>query len=72
MASYTRGCQLLSESGGCSTLILGKGVSRAPGFVFSNLREVGAFVVWLLGRREIFKEKAEGTYRGRSRSGAGR
>ena len=61
VASYTRGCQLLSESGGCSTLILGEGVSRAPGFVFSNLREVGAFVSWILTRKEIFQQKAEAT-----------
>lgn len=63
VASYTRGCQLLSESGGCSTLILAEGVSRAPGFVFSDLREVGMFVTWLLSEKESLREAAEATTR---------
>jgi len=61
VASYTRGCQLISESGGCSTLILAEGVTRAPGFVFSNLREVGEFVSWVLTQREAFAQAAEAT-----------
>lgn len=61
VASYQRGCQLLSESGGCTTLILAEGVSRAPGFVFSNLREVGEFVTWALQQREAFRREAEAT-----------
>lgn len=63
VASYTRGCQVLSESGGCTTLILAEGVSRAPGFVFSDLNEVGGFVSWVLGQKETFAKKAEGTTR---------
>jgi hydroxymethylglutaryl-CoA reductase (NADPH) len=61
VASYTRGCQLLSESGGCSTLVLAEGVSRAPGFVFSDLREVGAFVTWLLAEKDALRREAEST-----------
>lgn len=61
VASYQRGCQLLSESGGCTTLILAEGVSRAPGLVFSNLREVGEFVAWALGQKEYFQREAEAT-----------
>jgi len=61
VASYTRGCQLLSESGGCSALVLSEGVSRAPGFVFSDLVEVGAFVNWLLSEKESFARVAEST-----------
>jgi hydroxymethylglutaryl-CoA reductase (NADPH) len=63
VASYTRGCQLLSESGGCSTLVLAEGVSRAPGFVFSDLREVGAFVTWLLAEKDALRREAESTTR---------
>lgn len=63
VASYTRGCQLLSESGGCSALVLAEGVSRAPGFVFSNLREVGAFVTWLLSEKDALRREAEATTR---------
>lgn len=61
VASYTRGCQLLSESGGCATLILAEGVSRAPGFVFGDLREVGEFVTWALAQRDAFAREAEAT-----------
>lgn len=63
VASYTRGCQLISESGGCTTLILAEGVSRAPGFVFSDLQQVGAFVTWALTQKESFAAQAESTTR---------
>jgi hydroxymethylglutaryl-CoA reductase (NADPH) len=63
VASYTRGCQLLSESGGCTTLILAEGVSRAPGFIFSDLREVAEFVSWALTRKDEFAKQAESTTR---------
>lgn len=63
VASYTRGCQVLSESGGCSTFILSEGVSRAPGFVFSDLRETGEFVAWVLTQKESFAEQANATTR---------
>lgn len=61
VASYTRGCQLLSEAGGCSALLLAEGVSRAPGFVFSDLVEVGMFVNWLLSQKETLARVAEST-----------
>lgn len=61
VASYTRGCQVLSESGGCSTLILSEGVSRAPGFVFTSLVEVGTFATWALSQKEAFAEQAHAT-----------
>ncbi len=61
VASYTRGCQLLSEAGGCSTLLLAEGVSRAPGFIFSDLAEVGTFVNWLLSQKESLTRVAEST-----------
>lgn len=63
VASFTRGCQVLSESGGCATLILAEGVSRTPGFVFSDLREVGAFVAWILAEKESLRREAEATTR---------
>lgn len=63
VASYTRGCQLLSESGGCSTLVLAEGVTRAPGFVFEGLQEVAIFVAWVLTQKESFARHAEATTR---------
>jgi hydroxymethylglutaryl-CoA reductase (NADPH) len=63
VASYTRGCVALSESGGCSTLILAEGVTRAPGFIFTTLREAGEFVAWVLEHRADLTAAAESTTR---------
>jgi len=61
VASYSRGAQLISQAGGATTLLLSEGVSRAPGFAFANLREVGAFVAWALPRLDDFRSEAERT-----------
>ncbi len=63
VASYHRGAQLITESGGCAALLLSEGMSRAPGFAFNNLREVGQFVAWALTSVGTFREKAESTTR---------
>src|SRR5262245_49830557 len=34
VASYSRGAQLITECGGCASLVLSEGVTRAPGFAF--------------------------------------
>ena len=61
VASYSRGAQLISEAGGCTALLLNEGLSRAPGFAFANLREVGRFVVWALAQFNEFRRRAEVT-----------
>jgi hydroxymethylglutaryl-CoA reductase (NADPH) len=61
VASYSRGAQLISEVGGCSAMLLNEGVSRAPGFAFRNLREVGQFIVWTTGQHDELKRLAEAT-----------
>jgi len=63
IASYTRGCQVIGESGGSAVMTLAEGVSRAPAFVFSNLRDAGAFVVWALEHEADFIREAESTTR---------
>ncbi len=63
VASYNRGAQLISDAGGCSALLLNEGVSRAPGFVFNNLRDSGQFVTWVLSQRDAFQRIAESTTR---------
>lgn len=63
VASYTRGCQVIGESGGCAVITLAEGVSRAPAFVFDNLREAGAFVAWALEHQADFVREAEATTR---------
>jgi hydroxymethylglutaryl-CoA reductase (NADPH) len=63
VASYSRGAQLISEAGGCSTVLLNEGVSRAPGFAFRTLQECGSFVVWATAQMDEFRRRAESTTR---------
>ncbi len=63
VASYSRGAQLMTRAGGCTTLLLSEAVTRSPGFAFSNLREVGAFVAWVLPQLDQLKTEAAKTTR---------
>lgn len=63
VASYNRGAQLITAAGGCSAMLLSEGVSRAPGFAFRDLVEVGAFVQWIVGHMEPLRGAAEATTR---------
>lgn len=47
VASYHRGCKLISAAGGCRALLIDEGVRRAPGFAFQNLNQVSEFVTWV-------------------------
>lgn len=55
VASYHRGCRLLTAAGGCSAMVLYESVSRAPGFVFERAADACRFVVWALDRFDDFK-----------------
>ncbi len=61
VASYSRGAQLISEAGGCTSMLLAESVNRAPGFAFRNLREAGTFVVWATDKIDEFQKVAETT-----------
>ncbi|MCA9838794.1 MAG: hydroxymethylglutaryl-CoA reductase [Trueperaceae bacterium] len=61
--SYHRGCNLLTAAGGATTLLLSESVSRAPGFAFENLIDVGEFLRWAAPLQPKFKELAEATTR---------
>jgi hydroxymethylglutaryl-CoA reductase (NADPH) len=63
VASYSRGAQLISEAGGCTAVLFDRGVTRAPGFAFTNVRECGQFVVWALSEIDAFRTAAEQTTR---------
>ncbi len=54
VASYHRGCRLLTAAGGCSALVLYESLSRAPGFVFETATEACRFVVWAVGEFDEF------------------
>lgn len=63
VASYSRGAQLLTESGGCSSALVSEGVSRAPGFAFASIAEGGLFVHWATTHLDKLREVAAGTTR---------
>lgn len=63
VASYHRGALLVSEAGGCTASLLSEGISRAPGFTFKTLLDVGGFVNWCLSQMEQLREHAEATTR---------
>lgn len=63
VASYHRGAALVTEAGGCTSVLLAEGVSRTPGFAFTDMRETGHFVAWALTQIDAFREQAEATTR---------
>lgn len=63
VASYSRGAALVTEAGGCASILLNEGVGRSPAFAFRSLEEAGLFVGWAAGQMDAFREAAEGTTR---------
>jgi hydroxymethylglutaryl-CoA reductase (NADPH) len=63
VASYARGCALITAAGGASVMLLNEGISCSPGFAFSSIEAVGRFVAWTLGQQEQIKLAAERTTR---------
>lgn len=61
VASYSRGARLITDAGGCSTLITNDGLTRSPGFVFKNMQEVSQFILWAHEQFDAFKQTAETT-----------
>ncbi len=55
VASYHRGCRLLTAAGGCSSMVLYESLNRAPAFVFKSVSEACQFVVWAMSRFEDFE-----------------
>jgi hydroxymethylglutaryl-CoA reductase (NADPH) len=63
VASYHRGCQVISRAGGCSCMLLEEGVGRAPGFAFSTLQECAAFASWVRSQLDTLRRVAQSTTR---------
>ena len=61
VASYSRGAQAITESGGCVSVVLNEGVSRTPGFAFHSLVSAGLFAVWCIEHREKLRTAAAQT-----------
>jgi hydroxymethylglutaryl-CoA reductase (NADPH) len=63
VASYNRGALIVSEAGGCTTVLLHEGVSRAPGFAFETLYHAARFVAWAVESLDDMRRVAESTTR---------
>lgn len=56
VASYHRGCRLLTSIGGCSSMILYESVNRSPGFVFNTAAHACHFITWIVDQFDAFHE----------------
>ena len=46
VASYGRGCHVISLAGGCTAAMLSESLTRSPGFAFRTMLEAGLFSEW--------------------------
>lgn len=58
VASYDRGCRVISTAGGASCITTTEQVQRAPGFIFASVAEGARFAAWVVGEFERFREVA--------------
>ncbi|MFN8876461.1 MAG: 3-hydroxy-3-methylglutaryl-CoA reductase [Gemmatimonadota bacterium] len=63
VASYHRGATVVSQSGGCTAVVINERMTRAPGFVFDTLVDAGSFVQWVLEHKLRLATSAESTSR---------
>jgi len=63
VASYSRGAQLITETGGCAAAVIAESVSRAPGFAFDSLRDAITFSSWVESQQDRFQQIAATTTR---------
>jgi len=61
VASYNRGAQVVSASGGCTSVLANEGVSRAPGFACETITDAVIFVIWAMEQRKKLMNLAERT-----------
>jgi hydroxymethylglutaryl-CoA reductase (NADPH) len=61
VASYSRGAQVITEAGGCLSILLQEGIRRTPGFAFQTLTRAGLFAIWCIDQRETLRTVAAST-----------
>jgi hydroxymethylglutaryl-CoA reductase (NADPH) len=61
VASYHRGCRVLTMAGGASAMVLYESIARAPAFAFETASDACRFVVWALAQFEVFGQKVAAT-----------
>lgn len=63
VASYSRGALVVTQSGGCSAVVLNEGVTRTPAFAFDTLGDAATFAAWASASIAVFRERAADTTR---------
>jgi len=63
VASYSRGATLISLAGGCTSIMLNEGISRAPAFAFDSVTGAGQFALWVIQNIEAIQKVIESTTR---------
>lgn len=63
VASYNRGANVITDAGGCASMILDEGIARSPGFAFRSLDDVAIFTRWIRNEYTNLKRAAESTTR---------
>lgn len=56
VASYNRGAHASRLAGGITSICLNEGVQRSPVFKFSDIADLGQFLMWVLPQMEKFTE----------------
>lgn len=63
VASYARGADVITRSGGVAAAMLSEGVLRSPAFVFADIVEAGAFIGWAAENADRLRAAADATTR---------
>ena len=63
VASYSRGARVISEAGGCVSILLHEGMRRTPGFGLNSLTEAGLFAIWCAEQGDALRAVAAKTTR---------
>ncbi|MDA7881527.1 hydroxymethylglutaryl-CoA reductase [Akkermansiaceae bacterium] len=56
VASYHRGVSLITESGGCSVMLVNESLTRSPSFAFCDMATAGEFVLWAMAEIASFRK----------------
>jgi hydroxymethylglutaryl-CoA reductase (NADPH) len=63
VASYARGCHVITRAGGAVAALVSEGVLRSPAFVFDNILQVGEFVAWVARQQAAIHDVVASTTR---------
>jgi hydroxymethylglutaryl-CoA reductase (NADPH) len=61
IATYNRGAQVITMSGGATAVVIDEGVIRSPGFTFRSVVDAVTFTTWISEHFDLVKMIAEST-----------